>query len=219
MQQLQKIDSAILAGWAFQAGNLGLFAIGVYKAILVWHGNWTFLGIETWLGILFVCVFPALVWLATSEMLRRRGDDPKWFAVSCVMCVFAMCLTNYPELKTFDFSKALSFSSPAMATAFGTLLFSLSYGIFGTFSEFLTHKYGEARNNIARWTLGHPRLLTGLLASVSMIPIIRDTIVEKNLAMAGVITSFLVGEVLIAMSSPDAQKLALVPEPELLVAA
>jgi hypothetical protein len=61
--------------------------------------------------------------------------------------------------------------------------------------------------------------LTGLLAAASMIPIIRDTIVDHNLSMAGVIFSFLVGEALVAMSSTDVHAATPAPEFKILVAA
>lgn len=181
---IKKIDPAKLGGWVFQGGNFGLLALGGYR------GDWSQLG-------------AAATWITTAEILRKRGDDPKWFARSCVTAIVAIGLTNYDELKTVNVSELASLSSPATATVIGTGLYALGYGVFGAFSKPLTQAFKDAKNITVRWTMGHPRLITGILAITSMLPMIRDTIVDKNIGTACIIASFLLGEALIAASSPD----------------
>ena len=183
-KQLIRLDRAKLAGWFFQAGNFGLLALGSF------NGSWSELA-------------AGASWITAGEMLRRHCDDTRWFAGSCVASVAAMSLTNYKALSTVEPSELLTLSSPATATAIGTALFVVGYGVFGAFSKPLSQAFRDAKNSVVRWTLGRPRLATGVLGAVSMVPMIKDTIASQNIPLAAIITSFLVGEALIAASSPD----------------
>ena len=183
-RQFINIDRAKMAGWFFQAGNVGLLALGGF------NGSWSELA-------------AGASWIAAGEILRRRGDDTRWFARSCVVAVAAMGFTNYKALSTVNPSELLTLSSPATATAIGTALFVVGYGVFGAFSKPLSQAFKDAKNIVVRWTLGQPRLATGVLGAVSMVPMIKDTIASQNIPLAAIITSFLVGEALIAASSPD----------------
>jgi len=182
--QLISLDRAKLAGWFFQAGNFGLLALGSF------NGSWSELA-------------AGASWITAGEMLRRHGDDTRWFAGSCVASVVAMSLTNYKALSTVNPNELLTLSSPATATAIGTALFVVGYGVFGAFSKPLSQAFRDAKNSVVRWTLGRPRLATGVLGAVSMVPMIKDTIASQNIPLAAIIASFLVGEALIAASSPD----------------
>jgi hypothetical protein len=180
---IRKTDLAILSGWVFQIGNVSLFFLGGFT------GDWSKLAGGTF-------------WIITGEILRRRGDIPKWFAHSCVTAVIAMFLTNYDELQMVRINELATFSSPAIATLIGTCLFTLGYGFFGLFSEPLTRAFKNSENSTIRWMLGRPRIIMGALAIFSMLPLIRDAVYDRNIPMTCIFILFFVGECLSAASTP-----------------
>ena len=178
------LNTAVLAGWIFLTGNLSLLALGG------WRSDWTEL-------------VAALLWVTSSECLRRSGSYPKAFPVGCGISSIAIILTNYDELRLINWPLLLSGHSPATETLIGTILFVIGNGVFGVFSKPLSLRFRHADNGAVRFTLGRPCMVRGILSAVSLLPILRDAVKAGNLPLSIIFVAYLVGEALIAISSPD----------------
>ena len=179
-------NPAVLAGWIFLTGNLSLFALGG------WRGDWT-----EFLASLF--------WISASECLRRSGKAHRWFVLGCALSSVAIVLTNYDQLRLINWALLPSGRSPATETLAGTLLFVVGNGGFGVFSLPLTLRFRQAGNPVVRLTLGRPLMLVGVLSAASLLPILRDALAARNIPLSAIFIAYLVGEALIAISSPDGE--------------
>ncbi len=177
-------NPAVWAGWIFLTGNLSLLALGGWKA------DWSEL-------------VASLLWITASECLRRSGTYPMAFPVGCVLSSVAIVFTNYDQLRLIDWPILFAGRSPATETLIGTILFVIGNGFFGAFSRPLFNRFHPSGNALTRLTLGRPLMLTGLLSAVSLLPILRDAIAARNIPLSAIFVAYLVGEALIAISSPD----------------
>jgi hypothetical protein len=198
------------AAIAFQAGNIGELALGGY------HGDWREL---TGSGI----------FILASELLRRSGasyekakkefgraaDDllkrsNKLFTIASYISIPGMALTDCNELskiRLHDIANS-GLLTPGTGTAVGLFAVTIGYGYFGAQGHQLSESWKNAENPITRWTLGRPRFMAASLGAVGLVPMIHDLVRDWKIGLASVLTSFLTGEFLVAISKPDRPSLS-----------
>ncbi|MEJ0063520.1 MAG: hypothetical protein WDO70_10095 [Alphaproteobacteria bacterium] len=170
---------ANLGGFSYFAGDLLLFVVGTGNASL--HQ-----------------VVSSLAFLASSVVFSRYGHRDNGFALGCALSGAGMAIATIPDI--MHYAQA--------ATAVGLAVFTVSQ-ILGIFSQSLTKAFGETESTVVKNTLGHPRMMMGMLALVSKAPMLADAVGNSEAGWTAVLILWAFGDILCGVSKPRAEPAAI----------
>lgn len=125
--------------------------------------------------------------IGNALIMSGKGDDPRWFAFTCLTGVPLNVLTVYDELV-----------AGSAADWIGLSLIVVS-SLFGGFSVPLSSRFRYAHNGAIRHVLGHPRKTMGILLIFGKLPLLLDSIQRVNCILFVSLVLWITGDVLLGL--------------------